>query len=139
MRGRLANRWHAADEAGKLAMLARAKETNCPLDMDLLDTDKAELDRLAAQAGLVPVFVATVDGCGLSCLTPGVVSPALADQYRSRKVSVLPTTGETGITAFERFARGACHLPENVPVNYDADWTKAGAFECVEALGHRNG
>lgn len=87
MQGSVARDWNAADEDGKLDMLRHALKANCPLDMDLLDADKDELDRLAALVGLVPVYVATVDAAGLSCQTPGVVSPAMASQYRSRKVA----------------------------------------------------
>lgn len=85
MQGSVARDWNAANEEGKLDMLRHALKANCPLDMDLLDADKDEMDRLAALVGLVPVYVATVDGCGLSCQTPGVVSPAIASQYRARR------------------------------------------------------
>lgn len=84
MRGDVANMWHAADAAGKLALLQRARDTDCLLDIELLDCDVLDLDPLAHQAGLVPAYVATVDGSGLSSPTPGVVCPALASQYRSR-------------------------------------------------------
>lgn len=84
MNGAVAQMWHAADEAGKLVLLHRAKQGNCPLDTNLLDEDKAEMDRLAKLAGLVPVYVPTVDACGLSCSTPGVVSPSFAHRYRAR-------------------------------------------------------
>lgn len=81
----IARHWYAADEAGKLALLKKAKATGFPLDQKLLDTERAEMDRLAAQAGLVPVFVPTVDACGLSTPMAGVVSPAIAHEYRARK------------------------------------------------------
>lgn len=84
MNGAVAQMWHAADEDEKLAMLHRVKQGNYPLTTNLLGEDKAEMDRLAKLVGLVPVYVPTVDACGLSCSTPGVVSPSFADRYRAR-------------------------------------------------------
>lgn len=86
MHGQVADMWHAANKEGKLELLKRAMETNCPLDIELLDEEAVVLDALAQSVGLLPVYVATVDGCGLSCQTPGVASPEIVSQYLPRKL-----------------------------------------------------
>lgn len=94
MHGSVAHMWRIADETGKLDLLTHALKSNTPVDVDLLDADREEMDRLAAKVGLIPVFVTTVDAAGQSCQTPGVVSPALVSQYPGRKLSlqrVMPT------------------------------------------------
>jgi hypothetical protein len=86
MRGNIANHWHATDEKGKLEMLQRAFDTNCPVDVELLDENIGVMDTLAKEIGLVGCYVATVDAAGLSCRTPAVVSPQDASKYRSRRL-----------------------------------------------------
>ena len=90
MRGSVANEWHAASLEEKRALLRRALASNCPLTTELLDEQPEVLDQLAQPEGLVPVYIATVDAAGLSSPTPGVVSPALAEQYRPRKWRLRP-------------------------------------------------
>lgn len=85
MNGSVAKMWRDASEHEKLDVLARAFAAKCPLSCELLGEEPEELDRLALPLGFVPVFVPTVEATGLSTQTPGVVSPAIAEDYRPRK------------------------------------------------------
>ena len=77
--------WRGASENVKQDWLAKALAAKCPLSCELLGEEPEELDRLALPLGFIPVFVPTVEATGLSTYTPGVVSLAIAEDYRPRK------------------------------------------------------
>lgn len=85
MQSELANAWHGGNEEDKRVMLRRALGKNLPVDTRMLDDETPNLDRVAAEVGLVPVLVpAVTDASGLSTLIPAVVDSSFASQYRSR-------------------------------------------------------
>lgn len=86
MKGAVAEMWAKADETERRRLLTRALEGKCPLDCDLLGIEPDELDRVALPMGFVAVYVPRVEETGLTVPTPGVVSPAIAADYRARKV-----------------------------------------------------
>lgn len=85
MNGSVAKMWQGASEEVKQDWLAKTLAAKCPLSCELLGEEPEELDRLALPLGFVPVFVPTVEATGLSTYTPGVVSQAIAEDYRPRK------------------------------------------------------
>ena len=77
--------WRSADDAGKRAMLQRARDIRLPLHADLLKEDPVRMDELAKDVGLTPVYMTVVDAAGMRDIDPGVVSPEIAKEYRPRK------------------------------------------------------
>ena len=77
-------RWAQADEAGRQDILRSLGGQGLAISTELLGTEPAELDALAAQLGFKGVWATVVDATGCTDRCEAVAAPDYAPLYRAR-------------------------------------------------------